>query len=36
MRSSAPPFGVLEDESGWPWEEAGLLERLAALDPPEG
>ncbi|MBA2713736.1 MAG: hypothetical protein H0U55_09325 [Rubrobacteraceae bacterium] len=36
MWSSAPPFGVLEDEDVWPWEEAGLLERLAALDPPEG
>ena len=35
MWSSAPPFGVSEDEGGWPWEEAGLLERLAALDPPE-
>ena len=36
MWSSAPPFGVPEDEGRWPWEEAGLLERLAALDPPEG
>jgi tRNA-splicing ligase RtcB len=36
MSSSAPPFGVSEAEDGWPWEEAGLLERLAALDPPEG
>jgi tRNA-splicing ligase RtcB (3'-phosphate/5'-hydroxy nucleic acid ligase) len=36
MFSSAPPFGVLEAEDRWPWEEAGLLERLAALDPPEG
>jgi tRNA-splicing ligase RtcB (3'-phosphate/5'-hydroxy nucleic acid ligase) len=36
MWSSAPPFGVSEDEGRWPWEEAGLLERLAALDPPEG
>jgi len=36
MWSSAPPFGVLEDEGVWPWEEAGLLERLAAFDPPEG
>jgi tRNA-splicing ligase RtcB len=36
MWSSAPPFGVFEGESRWPWEEAGLLERLAALDPPEG
>jgi tRNA-splicing ligase RtcB len=36
MFSSAPPFGVFEAEDQWPWEEAGLLERLAALDPPEG
>jgi tRNA-splicing ligase RtcB len=36
MFSSAPPFGVFESEGWWPWEEAGLLERLAALDPPEG
>jgi tRNA-splicing ligase RtcB (3'-phosphate/5'-hydroxy nucleic acid ligase) len=36
MWSSAPPFGVSEDEGRWPWEEAGLLERLAVLDPPEG
>jgi tRNA-splicing ligase RtcB len=36
MWSSAPPFGIPISESGWPWEEAGLLERLAVLDPPEG
>jgi tRNA-splicing ligase RtcB (3'-phosphate/5'-hydroxy nucleic acid ligase) len=36
MWSSAPPFGIPESEGRWPWEEAGLLERLAALDPPEG
>ena len=36
MWASAPPFGVPEDEGRWPWEEAGLLERLATLDPPEG
>ena len=36
MWSSAPPFGVQESEGGWPWEEAGLLERLVTLDPPEG
>ena len=36
MWSSAPPFGVPEEEGRWPWEEAGLLERLARLDPPEG
>jgi tRNA-splicing ligase RtcB len=36
MWSSAPPFAVPEVEGRWPWEEAGLLERLAALDHPEG
>jgi tRNA-splicing ligase RtcB len=36
MWASAPPFGVTEEEGRWPWEEAGLLERLAMLDPPEG
>jgi tRNA-splicing ligase RtcB len=36
MFSSAPPFGVPEDEGRWPWEEAGLLERLTVLDPAEG
>ncbi|HEX2741013.1 MAG TPA: hypothetical protein VHM69_11245 [Rubrobacter sp.] len=36
MWSSAPPFGVFEEEGGWPWEEAGLLERWVRLDPPEG
>jgi tRNA-splicing ligase RtcB len=36
MWASAPPFGVPEEEGRWPWEEAGLLERLAMLDPPEG
>ena len=36
MWASAPPFGVPEEEGRWPWEEAGLLERLARLDPPEG
>lgn len=36
MWASAPPFGVLEEEGRWPWEEAGLLERWARLDPPEG
>jgi tRNA-splicing ligase RtcB len=34
MSGSVPPFGA--PEGGYPWEEAGLLERLAALDPPEG
>ena len=36
MWASAPPFGVPEEEGWWPWEEAGLMERLATLDPPEG
>ena len=36
MWASAPPFGIPGEEGWWPWEEAGLLERLAALDPPEG
>jgi tRNA-splicing ligase RtcB (3'-phosphate/5'-hydroxy nucleic acid ligase) len=36
MWSSAPPFGVPEEEGRWPWEEAGLLERLAMLDLPGG
>jgi tRNA-splicing ligase RtcB len=36
MWMSAPPFGVSAEEGQWPWEEAGLLERLAMLDPPEG
>jgi tRNA-splicing ligase RtcB len=36
MWASAPPFGVPEEEGRWPWEETGLLERLATLDPPEG
>ena len=36
MWASAPPFGDPEEEGRWPWEEAGLLERLAMLDSPEG
>lgn len=32
MWGSAPPFGIEESEERWPWEEAGLLERLARLD----
>ena len=36
MWASAPPFGVPEEEGRWPWEEAGLLERWATLDPTEG
>ena len=36
MWASAPPFGVPQEEGRWPWEEAGLLERWATLDPTEG
>ena len=36
MTGSAPPFGAPEDGGAHPWEEAGLLERWAGLDPPEG
>jgi tRNA-splicing ligase RtcB len=36
MSGSVPPFGVPEDGGSHPWEEAGLLERWARLDPPEG
>jgi len=36
MLGSAPPFGAPEDDGGWPWEEAGLLERWARLDDPRG
>jgi tRNA-splicing ligase RtcB len=36
MWASAPPFGIPGEEDRWPWEEAGLLERLAELAPPEG
>lgn len=36
MWRSAPPFGVPEGDGRWPWEEAGLLERWAALDPTVG
>ena len=35
MSGSVPPFGAPEG-GGHPWEEAGLLERWAGLDPPEG
>ena len=31
MLSSAPPFGAPERDDGWPWEEAGLLERVGEL-----
>ncbi len=36
MCASVPPFGTPEDDGRHPWEEAGLLERWAELDPPEG
>jgi len=36
MFGSVPPFGAPEDGGSHPWEEAGLLERWAGLDPPEG
>ena len=36
MWASAPPFGVPQSEGGWPWEEAGLLERRARLGLPGG
>ena len=36
MWRSAPPFGAPEVEGRWPWEEAGLLERWASLDPAGG
>jgi hypothetical protein len=35
MSGSAPPFGVAEVSGGWPWEEAGLCGRLAALGLPD-
>lgn len=33
MHRSAPPFGAPEVSGRLPWEEAGLVERLAGLDP---
>ncbi|MBX6762565.1 MAG: RtcB family protein [Rubrobacteraceae bacterium] len=33
MLRSAPPFGVAEREGKWPWEEAGLVQRIADLEP---
>ena len=36
MWRSAPPFDAPEVEGRWPWEEAGLLERWANLDPTRG
>jgi tRNA-splicing ligase RtcB (3'-phosphate/5'-hydroxy nucleic acid ligase) len=35
MSGSVPPFGAPEDDGRLPWEEAGVLERLAELSPPE-
>lgn len=32
MLGSAPPFEVAEVDGSWPWEEAGLLERVANLE----
>ena len=32
MLGSAPPFEVAEVEGAWPWEEAGLLGRVATLN----
>jgi tRNA-splicing ligase RtcB (3'-phosphate/5'-hydroxy nucleic acid ligase) len=36
MFRSAPPFGAPEDDGRHLWEEAGVLERWADLDPTEG
>jgi tRNA-splicing ligase RtcB len=36
MSGSVPPFGAPEDDGRHPWEEAGVLERWAELDPLEG
>lgn len=36
MYASGPPFGVRERDGRWPWEEAGLVERLARLERPGG
>jgi tRNA-splicing ligase RtcB len=36
MSGSVPPFGAPEDDGRHPWEEAGVLERWADLDPAEG
>ena len=33
MFGSAPPFGVLEQEGKWPWEEAGLCAGVSVLEP---
>jgi hypothetical protein len=31
MLRSAPPFGAIDAEGAWVWEEAGLVERLTTL-----
>lgn len=36
MRESAPPFGPGVEKDTWAWEEAGLLARIASLEPGEG
>ena len=36
MHESAPPFGPNVEEDIWAWEEAGLLERVACLEPAKG
>ena len=36
MCASVPQFGTPEDDGRHPWEEVGVLERWAELDPPEG
>ncbi len=32
MLRSIPPFGALEEDGVWPWEEAGVLERWVDLE----
>ncbi len=36
MSGSVPLFGAPEDEGRYPWEEVGILECWADLDPAEG
>jgi tRNA-splicing ligase RtcB (3'-phosphate/5'-hydroxy nucleic acid ligase) len=36
MHESAPPFGPDVEEDIWAWEDAGLLERVASLEPAKG
>lgn len=33
MLGSVPPFGVDDEGEHWPWEEAGILQRWAILEP---